>query len=231
MPFIPPRQTPPNYVRTYVGCLSFCRQKSLAYRWIEAICLQYESRVSTHLRRKIDLDLLTNSSSGPAAHGDYVFGWKGDTLQKAMDNSCNLNVACPKAGLTVQTPEKYNACHVPQRSVETVDGCKSNHPTIISAIWCANMVLIGLKALPLGNPAEGGTPTEDPAPQDSGIAADPQTTFVTLPAPEAPSPTAAPAGGTLAKYSQCGGSGWAGSGSCISGTTCTFSNQWYSQCL
>jgi len=91
------------------------------------------------------------------------------------------------------------------------------------------MILLGLKALPLGNPAEGGTPSDDPAPQDPGTPADPQTTFVTLPAPEAP--TSAPEAGSLPKYAQCGGQGWAGSGACVSGTTCVVSNQWYSQCL
>lgn len=38
-------------------------------------------------------------------------------------------------------------------------------------------------------------------------------------------------GGSLPKYSQCGGTGWTGSGTCVSGTTCKFSNDWYSQCL
>lgn len=37
--------------------------------------------------------------------------------------------------------------------------------------------------------------------------------------------------GSLPKYSQCGGTGWTGSGTCVSGTTCTYSNAWYSQCL
>ncbi|KAJ6631509.1 cellulase [Mycena sp. CBHHK59/15] len=41
----------------------------------------------------------------------------------------------------------------------------------------------------------------------------------------------APTGGSLAKYSQCGGIGWTGSGSCVSGTTCTVLNPYYSQCL
>ncbi|CAG8976668.1 hypothetical protein HYALB_00012060 [Hymenoscyphus albidus] len=59
---------------------------------------------------------------GPAAHGDYLFGWQGDSLQKAMDNNCNLNTDCPKAGLHAQTPAVYNACTVPQQSPETVDG-------------------------------------------------------------------------------------------------------------
>ncbi|KAM7215570.1 protein of unknown function (DUF1996) domain containing protein [Rhypophila decipiens] len=59
---------------------------------------------------------------GSAAHGDYVFGWKGDSLQKAMDKNCNLNKDCPAAGLTYQAPEKYNACTIKQQAPEEVDG-------------------------------------------------------------------------------------------------------------
>ncbi|USP82705.1 hypothetical protein yc1106_09979 [Curvularia clavata] len=70
---------------------------------------------------------------GPAAHGDYVFGWEGDSLQKAMDNGCNLNNPCPKAGLTTQQPAQYNACKKKQQAPEQVDG------------W--------LKSLPLGDVA------------------------------------------------------------------------------
>ncbi len=61
---------------------------------------------------------------GAAAHGDYVFGWKGDTLQKAMDKGCNLNRDCPAAGITAQTPDQYNACTKKQQAPEEVDGCK-----------------------------------------------------------------------------------------------------------
>ncbi|CAH0032946.1 unnamed protein product [Clonostachys rhizophaga] len=32
-------------------------------------------------------------------------------------------------------------------------------------------------------------------------------------------------------YGQCGGQGWTGPTTCESGWTCTYSNQWYSQCL
>jgi len=39
------------------------------------------------------------------------------------------------------------------------------------------------------------------------------------------------AGGTIAKYGQCGGETWTGSGTCVAGTTCTYSNAYYSQCL
>ncbi|KAG8892980.1 hypothetical protein FRC01_013840 [Tulasnella sp. 417] len=39
-------------------------------------------------------------------------------------------------------------------------------------------------------------------------------------------------GGTCsAKYGQCGGQGWTGATCCQSGSTCTYSNAWYSQCL
>jgi hypothetical protein len=34
-----------------------------------------------------------------------------------------------------------------------------------------------------------------------------------------------------AHWGQCGGTGWTGCTNCISGTTCTYSNAWYSQCL
>lgn len=65
---------------------------------------------------------------GSAAHGDYVFGWEGDTLQKAMDNQCNLNTDCPKAGITAQPESVYSACTMAQQAPESVDGCKSkNH--------------------------------------------------------------------------------------------------------
>jgi len=70
---------------------------------------------------------------GAAAHGDYVFGWKDNTLQLAMDNNCNLNNDCPKAGIHKQTTAQYNACTKQQQAPETVDG------------W--------IKALPLGNKA------------------------------------------------------------------------------
>lgn len=32
-------------------------------------------------------------------------------------------------------------------------------------------------------------------------------------------------------YGQCGGQGWTGATTCVSGSVCTATNQWYSQCL
>jgi hypothetical protein len=70
--------------------------------------------------------LMISRNRGAAAHGDYVFGWEGNTLQKAMDSGCNLNRDCPAAGLTAQSADKYNACIKPQQAKEPVDGCKLN---------------------------------------------------------------------------------------------------------
>ncbi|KAJ7095619.1 cellobiohydrolaseI [Mycena epipterygia] len=40
-----------------------------------------------------------------------------------------------------------------------------------------------------------------------------------------------PSGGSITVWSQCGGTGWTGSGTCVSGTTCTVLNPFYSQCI
>jgi hypothetical protein len=71
---------------------------------------------------------------GPAAHGDYVFGWKGDSLQQAMDKRCNLNRDCPSAGLHAQQPDVYNACNIPQQAPEEVDGWLAELPMGSAAI-------------------------------------------------------------------------------------------------
>ncbi|KAG9046253.1 hypothetical protein FS837_004779 [Tulasnella sp. UAMH 9824] len=43
--------------------------------------------------------------------------------------------------------------------------------------------------------------------------------------------TGSSSGGTVAAYGQCGGIGWTGGTVCVSGYTCTYSNDWYSQCV
>jgi hypothetical protein len=39
------------------------------------------------------------------------------------------------------------------------------------------------------------------------------------------------AAGTVARWGQCGGTGYTGATACVSGTTCTKQNDYYSQCL
>jgi hypothetical protein len=49
--------------------------------------------------------------------------------------------------------------------------------------------------------------------------------------PETTGTTEQATGSCSALYGQCGGSGWTGPTCCASGSTCVFSNQYYSQCL
>jgi hypothetical protein len=89
---------------------------------------------------------------GPAAHGDYVFGWKGDTLQKAMDSGCNLNKDCNAAGIHAQTDSVYSACTKPQQAKEEVDGCKfSLYFVSIPSFPHGSLVSHGLWACLLGD--------------------------------------------------------------------------------
>ncbi|GAA6055058.1 hypothetical protein JCM3770_001777, partial [Rhodotorula araucariae] len=50
-------------------------------------------------------------------------------------------------------------------------------------------------------------------------------------APSSSSPATSCSKGVSTEYGQCGGSGYSGATCCPSGFVCTFSNDWYSQCL
>lgn len=56
--------------------------------------------------------------------GDYVFGWKGDSLQRAMDKYCGVN--CPE--LKTQSVEAANACSKETVVKEDVDGWLTSLP-------------------------------------------------------------------------------------------------------
>ncbi|KAL5319859.1 hypothetical protein ACEPPN_012917 [Leptodophora sp. 'Broadleaf-Isolate-01'] len=63
--------------------------------------------------------------TGYGNHGDYLFGWKGDSLQKAMDARCNLDKCA-------QTPSQSAAnsikCQKAQTVKEPVDGWLATLP-------------------------------------------------------------------------------------------------------
>lgn len=60
-------------------------------------------------------------ATGFGNHGDYMFGWKGDALQIAMDTNCN-GFKCPE--LQYQEIKEGNKCSVKPVVDEDVDGCK-----------------------------------------------------------------------------------------------------------
>ncbi|KAK4184206.1 hypothetical protein QBC35DRAFT_362559, partial [Podospora australis] len=63
--------------------------------------------------------LSTGDTTGYGQHGDYVFGWQGDSLQKAMDASC-FGALCPP--LKSQSVDEAHKCKVPSVVGEDVDG-------------------------------------------------------------------------------------------------------------
>jgi len=62
----------------------------------------------------------SGDATGFGTHADYLFGWKGDALQKAMDSFCG--VGCPQ--LKTQTTQAGNRCGIKPSVVEDIDSCK-----------------------------------------------------------------------------------------------------------
>ncbi|KAH9224174.1 glycosyl hydrolase family 61-domain-containing protein [Leptodontidium sp. 2 PMI_412] len=57
------------------------------------------------------------------------------------------------------------------------------------------------------------------------------TSPVQVPSGSNNAPPANGGGGTIGLWNHCGGKDWTGSGTCIAGATCKFSNEYYSQCV
>jgi hypothetical protein len=64
---------------------------------------------------------------GFSQHGDYVFGWKDDSLQRAMNARCTGD-AC--SVLAMQTTEEAMKCTIPRTVDENIDGCKFMYCTV-----------------------------------------------------------------------------------------------------
>lgn len=65
-----------------------------------------------------------NDQKGYGTHADYLFGWKGDSLQKAMDSSCMFQGCENGRPLKSQAVAAMNKCAVKKMVDEDIDGCK-----------------------------------------------------------------------------------------------------------
>lgn len=65
--------------------------------------------------------LSTGDSTGYSQHADYVFGWKGNSLQVGMEAGC-AGPRCP--GMATQPREVADECSVPELVGENYGGCK-----------------------------------------------------------------------------------------------------------
>ena len=67
-------------------------------------------------------------SSSWGTHADYMFGWKGDSLQKAMDSSCMFQACEGGKPLKSQATTPMNACQVKSFVQENIDGWLTSLP-------------------------------------------------------------------------------------------------------
>ncbi|CAK4624538.1 unnamed protein product [Aphanomyces euteiches] len=123
--------------------------------------------------------------------------------------------------------------------------CPASPPTVTSASYSMTNIRVG----DLGTTTSAVTPPSPPSTQKPSTAptTKPSTGPTTKPT-SAPTtkPTSAPTtkpssapttskpssgGGSAAAWAQCGGTGYTGPTTCVSGYTCKFSSQWYSQCV
>lgn len=69
--------------------------------------------------------LMLVRSTGYGYHADYVFGWKGDSLQKAVNQRCSLNTC---SALTTQDQSVGNKCtKKPSYGPPNLHDCKFIH--------------------------------------------------------------------------------------------------------
>lgn len=66
-----------------------------------------------------------DDSLGYGTHADYVFGWQGDSLQRAMDSGCMFQGCENGRPLKSQGVQQMNACQVKDMVGEDLNNCES----------------------------------------------------------------------------------------------------------
>jgi hypothetical protein len=64
----------------------------------------------------------SGDGTGYSNHGDYVFGWKGDSLQRILDEPCYVNCRSAKT----QSVALQNKCIVQDTIKENIDDCETS---------------------------------------------------------------------------------------------------------
>jgi hypothetical protein len=80
-----------------------------------------------------------SDATGFGSHADYVFGWKGDALQRAMDSSCYVN--CPT--LKSQAMSDMNQCTKARQVDEDIDSCEFSLSPLIPGPWRSTLNIDG----------------------------------------------------------------------------------------
>ncbi|KAH8077866.1 hypothetical protein BXZ70DRAFT_690680 [Cristinia sonorae] len=185
--------------------------------------------------------------TGYGHHGDYVFGWEGDSLQRAMDSCYDTFGAPESCTLLAQVSDNdMNQCRKASVVDERVEGqCRTflffHSPR--KQVLHANTHFLDLPALPGCNPIQSGPNPATVVPNCNAISTTingpSQTQPPTSPTPTqppvssptpTPNPTQPPAP-QQTHWGQCGGQGYSGPTVCEAPFTCQAQNQWYSQCL
>ncbi|KDQ27452.1 glycoside hydrolase family 7 protein [Pleurotus ostreatus PC15] len=100
-----------------------------------------------------------------------------------------------------------------------------NPDDVVSNNANASVTFSNIKYGAIGSTYGGSTPPVSPS--GSSSAPPVTSTSTSTSVPTGPTPPA----GTVPKWGQCGGINYSGPTTCVAGSTCTYSNAWYSQCL